>query len=127
MDAVASRPSPQDDNAVALQRLCRMRVLWEKAYRTAENEGIPQIAAVVDDRTVDGWQAQFIAIVADSGDDALPHARRVQDARRQIIAGQILRAEAEKVGAGDGPGRYAHDIAHDAANAGVGPAERLQR
>ena len=103
MDAVAAGPPAKDHNAISLPRLCRVGVLWEQAYGAAENERIPQITAVVDNRTVDGWQAQFIAVIADSGYDALTYARRVQHARRQFFAGQILRAKAEEVCAGNGP------------------------
>ena len=39
---------------------------------------------------------------------------------------RCLGAEAQHVGAGDGPGRDPHDVAHHAADTGVGPAEGLQ-
>ncbi len=127
MQAVSTCAAPQCDDQIADVCGGRMFSPGQQTGTAAEDQRIAQIALVVDDRAVDRGQPQLVAVVADAGDDALGNAPRMEHAVRHLIDRVVLGPKAEHVGGGDGPCRDADDVAHDAADAGIGPAEGLQR
>ena len=126
VDAVATGASAEDNDTVARLWFCWMCTLGKQSDCAAENEGIAEIAAVVDDRPVDGRQAEFIAVVADSGNDSLFNAGGVENAGGEFVRRQVLGAEAEDVGTGNWPGGNGDDVTDDAADAGIGAAEGFE-
>ena len=126
MNAVAAGTPAQDDHSIALLRLCRMGTFRQQPDRAAEDQRIPQKAVVVNDRAVDRRQTQLVSIIADAGNHTFLYAGGMQNSGRKFLLGKILWTKTKYIGACDGPGRYAHYIAHHAANACICAAERFQ-
>ncbi len=127
MQAVATGAATQRNDQIADVCGGGMFAPGQQTGAAAEDQRIAQIALVVDDRAVDRGQPQLVAVVADAGHHALGNAPRMEHAVGHLIDRVVLGAEAEHVGGGDGPCRDADDVAHHAADAGVGPAKGLQR
>ena len=84
----------------------------------ALTSGLPSYDAVDHDLAADGGHADAVAVPADAADDALREVSR---------AGRVERAEAQAVEQGDGSRTHGEDVAQDAADAGRGTLEGLDR
>ncbi len=129
VDAVAPRPAADGDDQVG--RTCRLlsAVYRDQADGAAEDERVGEVALVEADGAVDCRDADAVAVVAHTGNDAPHHLERVQHAGRQVLRFHVERAEAKDVRVAHGLGAEAsaERIADDAADAGVGAAVRFDR
>ena len=71
------------------------------------DEGVAQIGGVELHLAADVWQAQAVAVPADSRDDTRSDA---------VGVGRIERAEPQRVHHADRPGSHREDVADDAAD-----------
>ncbi len=126
MQTVASGASAQDDDEIVDLRFGAVAADRQYAGAAAEDERVAQVAFVIEDGPVDSGQAELVAVVTYAGYYAGGDASRVEQPFGQLLVGVVLRAKAEHVGGGNGPGGYADDVAHDAADPGVGSAKRFQ-
>ena len=125
--AVSAGPPADGDDPVAGLGTRERRADIGDADAPTEHQRIGGVGRVVQDRSGDGWKPHLVAVVGHTGDDAGPDAAGVQHTIGELGRRQIGRAEAEDVGAGDRVVSGTEDVADHAADAGVGPAERLDR
>ena len=104
-------------------------VARDEADVAAVDERVAEVAVVEVDGAVDRGNAHAIAVVAHAVDDAAHHAPRMEHAGRQRVGRRVGRGEAEDVGVADRLRAQAgaHDVANDAADAGVRAAVGLER
>ncbi len=129
VDAVAAGPASDRDDPVARLDALARHPPRQDADRTAEDQGVGQVAAVDDQGAVDGWDAHPVAVVAHPRDDPAEHPLRVQHARGQVAGREVRGRDAEDVGVADrlGPQPGPHRVADHAPEARVGAAVGVDR
>src|ERR1700682_1447563 len=101
MNAVAPGATAQYDYAVTGLHAAWMAVPRQDAQASAEDQRVEEIAGMIDNGTVDGGNAHFIAIVAHTVHHAASNTARRKKACWQLFRGSIGRAKTEYIGTGD--------------------------
>src|SRR5215216_4845243 len=112
---------------VAHLRFLAMLSFWRNADTTTKDKRVSSIAFVVQDRAVDGGNADLVAIILHPGHHTGLNAARMQNTFRQGIWIQVLRAKTEHVCVRNWLRRNTKDIAYYAADARVRSAKGLYR
>ena len=87
VDAIATDPSTEADDAVADLRLGRVRAVREDAEGTAINQRVADIAGVVEHRAVDGRQPELVSVITDARYDAVANTAGMQYSGGQFVVG----------------------------------------
>ena len=125
-DTVTPHLAAEHDHVVAHLGPRRIRTAGQQPDAAGEHQRRRRVGRIVEDGTGDVRHADLVSVVGDAGDHSGADPTRMQHARREGPAVDVLRAETEDVGDGDRFGRHAQDVAHHAPDARVGATERFQ-
>jgi hypothetical protein len=117
--AARARAEQQHDVADARGRRADQVVLLDQPEAHRVDEAVGLVGVLEVDLAADGAHADRVAVVADAGDRLLEQVARPRRARDL--------AEAQRVEDRDRPRADREDVAQDAADAGRGALERLDR
>ena len=122
-DAVSAGATAQHDDVVAGMRAGR-RLGIRATMHPQKTSGLV-VNPVVEDGAGDRRQADLVAVIGDAVDHAIPDPARMQRTVGEVVDGEVGRPEAQHIGHGERSVCRAEHVADDAADTGVGAAERL--
>ena len=126
MNAIAPGAPAQHHARITRLHIAWVSPAWCQTNCAAKDQRIGGVALFVEYRTIHGWNAHFVAIIAHARYHASRNRARVQHPGWQIRVGGVGEAKAKHIGVGNWLGRHAHHIAHHAAHASIRAAEWLQ-